>query len=95
MVRRPERLPRTSDYRAPGEAVSSGNPGDSRSVGEGVFELRIHFGPGYRVYFVRRGVELILLLCGGSKSSQQANIARAKKLAGEEAITYEFEDDRV
>ena len=74
---------------------AQGNPGDTRNVGGGVFELRIHFGPGYRVYFVRRGIEIIVLLCGGDKGSQQSDIAKAKKLAGEEVETNEFEDDRI
>ncbi|HXQ16655.1 MAG TPA: type II toxin-antitoxin system RelE/ParE family toxin [Caulobacteraceae bacterium] len=60
-----------------------GNLGDSVSVGEGVIELRIHFGPGYRLYAVRRGEALIVLLCGGDKSSQERDIKRAKALAGE------------
>ncbi len=58
-----------------------GNPGDVASVGEGVSELRIHYGPGYRVYFVRRGRTLIVLLCGGDKSTQAKDIAAAKALA--------------
>ena len=65
------------------DRVASGNFGDTRSVGEGVNELRIDFGPGYRVYFVRRGLALILLLCGGDKSSQDCDIERAKALARE------------
>jgi len=55
-----------------------GNMGDARSVGEGVFELRIHFGPGYRVYFGLHGTRVILLLCGGDKSSQPRDIATAQ-----------------
>lgn len=74
---------------------AQGNPGDSRSVGDGVFELRIHFGPGYRVYFVRRQTEITLLLCGGDKGSQQSDIAKAKRLAAGEVQTSEFEDDRI
>jgi putative addiction module killer protein len=50
--------------------LAFGNPGDVRPVGEGVSELRIHFGPGYRVYYVQRGALLIVLLCGGDKSSK-------------------------
>jgi len=55
--------------------------GDVKAVGEGVCELRIDHGPGYRVYFTRRGHELVLLLCGGDKSTQARDIDKAKKLA--------------
>jgi putative addiction module killer protein len=58
-----------------------GNPGDAESVGEGVSELRIPFGPGYRVYFVQRGAALVVLLVGGDKRTQNRDIARAKELA--------------
>lgn len=63
--------------------LSLGNLGDAKSVGGGVSELRIDYGPGYRVYFQKRGGELILLLIGGSKKTQETDIARAKKLAKE------------
>ncbi len=63
--------------------LAFGNPGDVRPVGEGISELRIHCGPGYRVYFIQRGAILILLLCGGSKSTQQRDIETAKRLAKE------------
>ena len=53
----------------------------AKSVGEGVFEMRIHSGPGYRVYYVRRGKMVYLLLCGGVKRTQKADIKRAKELA--------------
>ncbi|MDH3605173.1 MAG: type II toxin-antitoxin system RelE/ParE family toxin, partial [Candidatus Tectomicrobia bacterium] len=58
--------------------VRLGNLGDHRSVGEGVFELRLDFGPGYRIYFARIGNEVILLLSGGDKSTQTRDIAQAK-----------------
>ncbi|OGT39939.1 MAG: addiction module killer protein [Gammaproteobacteria bacterium RIFCSPHIGHO2_12_FULL_36_30] len=54
-----------------------GNRGDSASVGEGVFELRIHIGPGYRVYYAEQGKELVILLFGGDKGSQQRDIDKA------------------
>lgn len=63
--------------------LAFGNPGDVRPVGEGVSELRIHTGPGYRVYFVQRREVLIILLCGGDKSTQDRDIATAKQLARE------------
>lgn len=61
--------------------VSRGSFGDAKPVGAGVSELRIHGGPGYRIYFVRRGQTLVVLLCGGSKSSQSRDILRAKAMA--------------
>jgi putative addiction module killer protein len=63
--------------------LSLGNPGDVRPVGEGVSELRIDHGPGYRVYFVQHGTLLVVLLTGGDKSSQTHDISTAKKLASE------------
>ncbi len=60
-----------------------GNFGDCEPVGEGVSEMRIHVGPGYRVYFVRMGTTIYVLLTGGDNSSQNHDIARAKKMAQE------------
>ena len=64
--------------------VANGLLGDVSPVGEGVSELRIHYGPGYRVYFRRRGEEIIILLCGGDKSTQEQDIKQAKRLAIEQ-----------
>jgi len=58
--------------------VRLGNLGDCKAVGEGVFELRMPFGPGYRLYFAREGEAVVLLLCGGEKDSQQRDIERAR-----------------
>jgi putative addiction module killer protein len=63
------------------DRLAVGNPGDVAPVGEGVSELRIHFGPGYRVYFFARGPAMVILLCGGDKSSQAKDIKTAKQLA--------------
>ncbi len=60
--------------------LGDGNFGDTKPLGGNVHELRLHFGPGYRVYFTRRGERIILLLCGGDKGSQQRDIVRAKQI---------------
>lgn len=63
--------------------LSIGNPGDVKPVGSGVSELRVDYGPGYRVYFGRRGDTVVILLCGGDKRTQDRDIARAIEMAGE------------
>ncbi len=63
--------------------LAEGHAGDTKSVGDGVQELRLHFGPGYRVYYICREGVLIILLCGGDKGSQARDIAKAKLLAKE------------
>ena len=62
-------------------AAGSGHFGDVDSVSDGVLEMRIHYGPGYRLYFIRQGADVIVLLCGGDKASQRRDIRRAKRLA--------------
>ena len=62
--------------------LAIGNPGDVKPVGEGISEMRIDYGPGYRVYYKDTGKEIIILLCGGDKKTQQADIAEAQKIAG-------------
>lgn len=71
--------------------LSDGQFGDCQSVGDGVHELRMFFGPGYRVYFIQRGDTVIVLLAGGDKDSQAGDIARAKALAKE--FGFGSEDD--
>jgi len=63
------------------ERLASGNAGDVKPVGEGISEMRIDYGPGYRVYFMQRGSELIILLAGGDKNSQSRDIKAAFRLA--------------
>lgn len=63
--------------------LEQGNSGDVKPVGEGVSEMRIAYGPGYRVYFLNKGQAIIILLCGGDKRTQNEDIAKAKELAKE------------
>ena len=63
------------------DRLASGNPGDVRFVGSGVSELRVDYGPGYRVYFTMRGPQVVLLLCGGDKRTQSRDIKRAIEIA--------------
>jgi putative addiction module killer protein len=63
--------------------MAQGNFGDSKSVGDRVSELRIDFGPGYRVYYTRKGQQVVILLCGGDKDGQDGDITNAKAMAEE------------
>ena len=63
--------------------IKLGMIGDARAVGGGVSEMRIHYGPGYRIYFIREGGAVIVLLCGGDKDSQSRDINRARRLAAD------------
>ena len=65
------------------QRLANGNPGDVKPVGEGISELRIRHGAGYRVYYLQRGEMLAILLCGGDKDSQDRDIVKAKKIASE------------
>ena len=65
------------------DRLAVGNPGDVEPVGGGISELRVHYGKGYRVYYIQRGSVVIVLLCGGDKSTQSKDIQRAKALAKE------------
>ena len=65
------------------DRLAMGNPGDSKPVGEGVSEMRIDYGPGYRVYYIQRGSIVAILLCGGDKSTQAKDISDAKRIAAE------------
>ena len=68
-----------SVIRARLDRLEAGNPGDHRSVGEGVQELRIDFGPGYRVYYGEEGSTIVIVLCGGDKSSQEKDVRKAQE----------------
>jgi len=72
------------------ERLAEGNPGDVEPAGGGVSEMRIHYGPGYRVYYKDTGREIIILLCGGDKTTQQEDIVQAKEIA----LLYEEELNR-
>ncbi len=61
--------------------MENGNPGDTRSVGGSIWEMRVDHGPGYRIYYVHRGSQIVILLCGGDKRTQQQDIERARTLA--------------
>jgi len=65
------------------DRLAQGNPGDVRPIGKGLSELRLNVGPGYRIYYLQDGEVLILLLCGGDKSTQQKDIKKAHQLAAE------------
>lgn len=65
------------------DRFASGNPGQVRDLGQGVSELKIDYGPGYRIYYTRRGKVVYLLLCGGDKGTQAKDIARARRMAKE------------
>jgi len=71
------------------ERLAEGNPGDVEPVGEGVSEMCIDYGPGYRVYFKDTGREIVILLCGGTKKTQRADVVEAKKIARD----YVIEED--
>jgi putative addiction module killer protein len=74
------------------ERLSLGNAGDCRPIGEGLSEMRIHYGPGYRVYFMDTGNEIVILLCGGDKSTQESDIAKAKEIA--HSLTHKQKESR-
>jgi putative addiction module killer protein len=61
--------------------LEQGNPGDSRSIGGSILEMRVDYGPGYRIYYVHRGAQILILLCGGDKRTQQQDIKQARTLA--------------
>ena len=62
------------------DRLALGNPGDVRPVGSGISEMRLDYGPGYRVYFSQRGSDLVILLCGGDKTTQTSDIEKAKRV---------------
>ncbi|WP_337590199.1 type II toxin-antitoxin system RelE/ParE family toxin [Ornithinimicrobium sufpigmenti] len=74
------------------DRLAHGNPGDVKAVGQGVVELRLSYGPGYRVYYAQRGHRVVLLLCGGDKSTQQSDISKAQELAAQWLATEDDHD---
>jgi putative addiction module killer protein len=73
-----------SSCTSPGaDRQTGGTPGDVKPVGNGISELRIDYGPGYRIYYLQEGQRLIVLLCGGDKSAQQKDIEEAKRIAAD------------
>ena len=64
-------------------AAADGHLGDAAPLGGGLWEMRIHYGPGYRLYFIRQGAAVVVLLCGGDKDSHRRDIARARQMAAE------------
>lgn len=76
------------------DRLANGNPGDAAPVGSGVSELRLNVGPGYRVYFLQEGDALVLLLCGGDKSTQPKDIEQAHKLADEWRVDQQHRKQR-
>jgi putative addiction module killer protein len=66
------------------QRLAFGNLGDCRSLGAGLMEMRVDYGPGYRIYFTQRGPDVVILLCGGDKRRQQQDIKRARELASED-----------
>lgn len=75
------------------DRLAHGIPGDVKTIGPGVFELRLTYVPGYRVYYAKRGTRVVLLLCGGDKSTQQKDIAKAHKLAADWRSKKDDDDD--
>lgn len=63
--------------------LEQGNPGDTKALGAGLLEMRIDYGPGYRIYYIRRGAMIVILLCGSDKRTQQRDIRKAQVLAAE------------
>jgi len=75
------------------DRIANGNLGDYKFIGDGVYEIKIHYGPGYRVYFSEHGLTILLLLAGGSKQSQEKDIINAKKYLHEFLLRHQELDD--